>query len=120
MAAVGKGRQVLEHKMPYPRLPVGVEPRICRWGMKCSRADCSYIHVKPRSGKSLNALGFSGVELVSDIDPASLTWDGGLNCYILDDEGDETPGHLGLVAEGSEAEISAEPLGILGCLGRTR
>ena len=65
-----------------PKLPSHIRPRICKFGMKCNNARCTYIHIKPLSGRSVGALGLGDVPV--DEIREHLTYEGG-NLYALDD-----------------------------------
>ena len=99
-----------------PKLPPGVQPRVCRFGMRCNRPGCTYIHVKTKSGRPLNSIGIQGDEPMSMFDPATLSFVAEQNVYEIDDSDTAPQGNVsGLAAEqffSEDNEINADPLGL--------
>ena len=78
--------------------------------MRCNRANCSYIHLKLKSGKPLGSIG----ELMSNFEPNLLTFNKDQNVYELDDSKIEHVHVSGLDEmdeAGEETMFSADPLG---------
>ena len=97
-----------------PKLPAHIRPRICRFGMKCRNERCTYIHVRPKSGRSIMSLGL-GDEPVDDFKDL-LEYEGG-NLYALNDDGLEAAAMGGLSA-GNDEGVESDPLGLLAGLTR--
>ena len=92
-----------------PKLPAHIRPRICRFGMKCRNERCTYIHIRPKSGRSIMSLGL-GDEPVDDFKDL-LEYEGG-NLYALNDDGMQAAVMGGLSA-GSDEGVESDPLGLL-------
>ena len=95
-----------------PKLPPHVRPRICRFGMSCTNQRCTYIHVRPRSGRTISALGI-GDEVVDNF-KGLLKYDKN-NIFELDDE--NIVSNLGGVIEEESDGEDVDPIGLgLGCV----
>ena len=86
------------------------------FGMRCNRPNCSYVHIKLKSGRNLGSVGIVGGELVEDVDVSKLTFDKSTNLYVLDDSS-MPAGVMSVLEEGrlfeeESGEISADPLGL--------
>ena len=113
-AGAGNGNE-RQQKFPFPRLPAGVQARVCRFGMNCRRPDCSYIHLRAKTGRPLNSIGVEGGDLMADFDPSLLAFDGETNTYVLDDEGVDFSAEESKGVDGPKAD----PLGLLGNLSKS-
>ena len=119
MGGMGKGARAGNGnpggKFPFPRLPAGIQPRVCKFGMNCRRADCTYIHLRSKTGRPLNSIGVEGGDLMADFDPSLLAFDGETNTYVLDDGGIDFSAEENKGVDGPKAD----PLGLLGNLSKS-
>ena len=80
-----------------PKLPAHIKPRICRFGMKCKNDNCTYVHIKTKTGRSIASLGL-GNELFGDLPKDLMSYEGG-NLYSLDDTDFEDGGGVIIVPQ---------------------